>query len=246
MSFRLTPSILLTVLQPWTDVVEPIYKRVAQMADASEWGETLWVGCGSGRSVLWWAQKFGATTQGLDPDPEAVESAEARIRGIDLAKNVTFQVADPSDLPHEDHVFDSVIVHTLYLRGADMEVVLREAVRVLRPMGNVVVIAPSWLQTPRDADSRLIESLGFSPRVAMEWKGHLRDAGAVELTVEEAAKDGLWFAPSLASLVVRGWHAAGWKGARSMLSREVWVLRSLARKRVLGLLILKGARWPHN
>ncbi|MFC1640365.1 class I SAM-dependent methyltransferase, partial [Gemmatimonadota bacterium] len=84
MSFRLTPSILLTVLQPWTEVVEPIYKRVAQMVDANDWGETLWVGCGSGRSVLWWAQKFQSITQGLDPDPEAVESAEARVRGTNL------------------------------------------------------------------------------------------------------------------------------------------------------------------
>jgi len=246
MSFRLTPSTLLTVLQPWTDFVEPIYKRVAQMGEVGDWGETLWVGCGSGRSVLWWSQEFDLMTQGLDPDADAIESAEARLRGTDLTKNVTFQVADPSNLPHEDHVFDTVVVHMLYMRGVDGETVLREAVRVLRPMGNVVVIAPSWLQIPRKADAKLIESLGFSPRVTMEWKGHLRDAGAVELTVEEAAKDGLWFAPGLYSLVVRGWHAAGWTGSRSMLSREIWALRRLTRKRVLGLSIVKGARWPHK
>ena len=246
MSFRLTPSILLTVLQPWTDVVEPIYKRVAQMADASDGSETLWVGCGSGRSVLWWSQKFKPMIQGLDPDPDAIESAEERIRGTDLASRVTFQLADPANLPHEDQVFDTVVVHLLYLRGVDGEKVLREAVRVLRPMGNIVVVAPSWLQTPRGADAKLIESLGFSPRVTMEWKGYLRDAGAAELSVEEAAKEGMWFAPGLFSLVVRGWHAAGWTGSRSMLSREVWALRRLARKRVLGLSIVKGARWPHE
>jgi len=246
MSFRLSPSILLTVLQPWTEIVEPIYKRVAQMVDAEDWGETLWIGCGTGRSVLWWVQKFSSITQGLDPDPKAVESAEARVRATDLAKVVTFQVADPSNLPHEDHVFDSVVVHTLYMRDVDFEAVLKEAVRVLRPMGNVVVIAPSWLQKPREQDVKLIASLGFSPRLTVEWKGHLRDAGAVELTVEEAAKGGIWFAPGLLSLMVRGWHAAGWMGARAMLSREVLALRRLVRKRVLGLSILKGARWPHN
>ena len=246
MPFRLTPSVLLTVLQPWTDIVAPIYKRVAQMVDAEDWGETLWVGCGSGRSVLWWTQKYKSVTQGLDSDADAVESAESRVRGTDVAKLVTFQVADPSNLPHEDHVFDSVVVHTLYLRDVDMERVLQEAVRVLRPMGNVVVIAPSWLQTPRERDINLIESLGFYPRVAMEWKGHLRDAGAVDLIVEEAARDGVWFAPGLFSLVVRGWHAAGWIGSRAMLSQEVLALRRLVRKRVLGLSILKGSRWPHS
>jgi hypothetical protein len=80
----------------------------------------------------------------------------------------------------------------------------------------------------------------------MEWKGFLRDAGAVELTVEEAAKDGVWFEPGVFSLVVRGWRAAGWNGARSMLSREIWTLRRVARKRLIGLSILKGARWPHD
>ena len=246
MSFRLNPSLLLTVLQPWTDVAEPIYKRVAQMVDSGDWGETLWVGCGSGRAVIWWSQKFKLMTQGLDPDPGAIESAEARVRGTDLAKNVTFQAAEPSNLPHEDCMFDTVVVNTLYLRGVDMEEVLREAVRVLRPMGSIVVIALSWLQTPREVDARLIESLGFSARVTVEWKGQLRDAGAVELTAEESVKGGIWFSPGLLSLVIRGWHAAGWTGLRSMLSREVLALRRLTRKRVLGLSIVKGARWPHT
>jgi SAM-dependent methyltransferase len=246
MSFRLTPSILLTALQPWTEIVEPIYKRVAEMADASEGGETLWVGCGSGRSVLWWSQKFATMTHGLDSDPDAIESAEERVRGTDLAGKVTFQHADPSNLPHEDRVFDTVVVHMLYMRDVPAEQVLREAVRVLRPMGGIVVLAPSWLQTPSDSDSGLIESLGLMPRVTVEWKGYLRDAGAVELSAEEAAKGGQWFVPGLFSLVVRGWHAAGWAGARSMLGREIWALRRLTRKRVLGLSIVKGARWPHN
>jgi hypothetical protein len=185
-------------------------------------------------------------THGLDPDPEAIEAAEERVRGTSIAANVTFQHADPSNLPHEDRVFDTVVVHMLYISGIAGDQVLREAVRVLRPMGSIVVIAPSWQQTPRDSDAALIESLGFSPRVTMEWKGYLRDSGAVELSVEEAAKGGQWFVPGFISLVIRGWHAAGWVGARSMLSREVWVLRRLARKRVLGLSILKGARWPHD
>ena len=246
MAFKLTPSLLLTALQPWTEIVEPIYKRVAEMVEASDGGETLWVGCGSGRSVLWWTQKFVTMTHGLDPDPAAVESAEERVRGTSLTGKVTFQQADPSNLPHEDQVFDTVVVHMLYIRCPEGDRILQEAVRVLRPFGSIVVIAPSWLQTPRESDSRLMESLGFCPRVTMEWKGYLRDAGAVELAVEEAAKGGQWFTPGLFSLAVRGWHAAGWVGARSMLSREIWTLRRLARKRILGLSIVKGARWPHK
>jgi SAM-dependent methyltransferase len=246
MPFKLTRSVLLTALQPWTEVVEPIYKRVAELTDANSDGETVWIGCGSGRSVLWWTQRFDTMTHGLDPDPKAIEGAEERVRGTSLSGRVTFQQADPSNLPHEDQVFDTVIVHMLYLQCDDGEQILREAVRVVRPLGSVVVIAPSWLQTPKDSDARLIESLGFAPRVTMEWKGYLRDAGAVELTVEEAAKEGHWFAQGFFSLIIRGWHAAGWGGAWSMLRREIWALRRLTRKKILGLSIVKGARWPHK
>ncbi len=246
MSFKLTRSILITALQPWTEVVEPIYKRVAELADAINGGETVWIGCGSGRSVLWWSQKFEALTHGLDSDPDAIEDAEERARGTSLSGSVTFQQADPTNLPHEDQVFDTVVVHMLYLQCDSGEQILGEAVRVLKPSGSIVVIAPSWLQTPHESDSKLIESLGFWPRVAMEWKGLLRDAGVVELTVEEAAKGGHWFVQGLFSLVVRGWHAAGWSGAWSMLSREVRTLRRLTRKRIIGLSIIKGVRWPHE
>jgi len=159
---------------------------------------------------------------------------------------VTFQQGDPANLPHEDKVFDTVIVHLLFLRDVDWEKVIQEATRVLRPMGNIVVMAPSWLKTPKESDAALIKSLGFAPRVNVEWKGYLRDAGAVEISVDEAAKDGTWFSQSSFTLLVRGWQAAGWSGFRSMLSREIWALKRLTKKRVLGLSILKGARWPHS
>ncbi len=246
MTIRLTPTVLLTILQPWGEVAEPISKRVADIANASEGGETLWVGCGSGRAVVWWARKFRSMVQGLDPDQVAIEDAEARVRGTDLTGTVTFQHADPTNLPHEDCVFDTVVVHLLFMRDVAWEAVLREAVRVLRPTGNVVVVAPSWLQTPRESDQKLIESLGFSPRVTMRWKRCLRESGAVELSVEEAVKDGYWFTPGMFSLAVRGWHAAGWVGVRTVLSREMLALQRLARKRVLGLSFVKGSRLPET
>ncbi len=244
MTFRLTPSVLQTILQPWTDVVEPIYDRVAHMTDAWARGETLWIGCGSGRSALWWAQRFQSEVQGLDPDPKAIESAEHRVRGSKLTSLVTFQSADAANLPHEDDVFDTVVVHMLYLRDVGGAEVASEAVRVLRENGNIVLIAPTWLQTPTEKDSTSMSSLGLNPHVTMEWKAYLRDAGVSDLTVEEAAKDGNWFAPGLLTLLIRGWHAAGWAGARAMVTKEVRMLRRLVRKRVLGLTIVKGTYRP--
>jgi len=111
---RLAATTLLSVLQPWSEIEEPIHRRVAQLADAHHGSETLWVGCGAGRSVLWWAKRFETVTEGIDPDPDAIEVAERRAREAGLSKLATFQVANPTDLPHEGQVFDTVVVHILH------------------------------------------------------------------------------------------------------------------------------------
>jgi hypothetical protein len=82
--------------------------------------------------------------------------------------------------------------------------------------------------------------------MAVEWKGFFREAGIVELSVEEAAGDGRWIIQNTFALIVRGWRAAGWLGVRAVMRYEVWALRHMARKRVIGLSIIKGTRWPHG
>ncbi|UCG85119.1 MAG: class I SAM-dependent methyltransferase [Gemmatimonadota bacterium] len=246
MPLRLTSTTLLAILQPWTEVAEPIYRRVAQLADAEAGQETLWIGCGAGRSVLWWCEKFKTLTEGVDPEPEAIEAADDAARRGGFTKLTTFQVADPTDLPHEDQVFDTIVVHMLHLPAPDGKAVLQEAGRVARPMATVIAIVPSWLQTPSAKEAAVVTRLGIRPQLAVEWKSFFRDAGLVELSVEEPVGDGRWVLQNTLSLIVRGWRAAGWSGMRAVLGREIRTLRRLARKRVLGLLVIKGTRWPHG
>jgi len=243
---RLTPTTLLTILQPWSEVEEPIYRRLAHLAEAKEGGEMLWVGCGSGRAVLWWSERFQSVSEGLDPDPNAIEAAERAARDAGLARMATFQVTDVGNFPHEDQVFDTVVVHMLHLRDADGGETVREAGRVARPMGTVLGLVPVWLKTPSEEDSGVLTWLGFDPHLPVEWKGFFRDAGLVELSVEEVGADGSWLSHSLFPLLVRGWRAAGWQGVRVVLGREVRALRRLVRRRVVGLSIVKGTRWPHG
>jgi SAM-dependent methyltransferase len=243
---RLPATTLLHVLQPWKQIEEPLHRRVAHLADAHHGSETLWIGCGSGRSVLWWAKRFETVTAGIDPDPKTIEQAEQRARDAGLSKLATFQVADPTDLPHEDRVYDTVVVHILHLPDTDGKKVLLEASRVTRPMGTVLVLVPAWTQTPTEKDVAILRGLGFSPHMSVEWKSFCRDAGIVELRVEEVATEGAWLVSGRLQLLLRGWRAAGWLGIRTVLSREVRTLCSLARKRVLGFSIIKGTRWPHD
>jgi SAM-dependent methyltransferase len=241
----LSPTHLLAVLQPWAEVAEPIHRRLADLIEAEPGHETLWVGCGSGRSVFWWAQRFESHVQGIDPDVRAIERAERTARAAGLLKVATFQSADPTDLPHEGAVFDLTIANLLYLPGADAERVIAECGRVARPMSAVAAIVPTWLSTPEPELAERVAALGLQPRFVMEWKGYCRQAGIVELTVVDPAPEGEWMVAGRVGTVVRGWRTARWSGVRFVLGREFRALRVLAVRRVLGISIVKGTRWPH-
>jgi len=246
MPLPLSPASMMAVLQPWADVAEPIHRRLAQLVDAEAGQEVLWVGCGAGRSVLWWARRFQTHVQGVDADHRAIEKAERSSREAGLTGLATFQAADATDLPHEDRTFDLTIANLLCLTGIGGERAVAELGRVARPMSTVAAIVPTWLKTPNPDEARLIGSTGLEPHLLMEWKGFFRAAGIVELLVEEAAIDGGWIAEGRVGLLVRGWRAARWAGVRTVLSREFMTLRRLAHRRMLGLSIVKGTRWPHS
>lgn len=243
---RLSPTALLSILQPWAEVSEPIYRRIAQLSEIATGQEVLWVGCGAGSAVLWLARKYELHVAGVDPDPTAIENAERTARAAGLQKLVTFQRADGSDLPHETEVFDVTVVNTLQLSDDEGPLVLREAARVTRPMSPVIAIVPSWLSTPDSSDAGAVDTLGLKPRLVVEWKSACRDAGLVELAVENAAKDGRWIASGSVGIVLRGWRAARWFGVAAVRSRPFRTLRSLVEQRVLGLSLIKGTRWPQS
>lgn len=99
------------------------------LADA---GETLSVGCGSGlfESIL--ARDHGIVIRhGVEP-AEGM-AAIARERGLDV------RIAPAEDLPIEDASFDTVLMNGTPAYLTDLVAALREAHRVLRPGGRVVV-----------------------------------------------------------------------------------------------------------
>ena len=244
-SHSVSQSVLLGALQPWREVDEAIHRRLARLVDPQPAQETLWVGSGGGRSALWWAERFDGRVDGVDADARAVERAEASARAAGLAQRATFQVARADDLPHQPQSFDVVVIHVPYLPGMGPEPMLHEAARVVRPLGTVAAVVPTWLAAVGGEDEALIESFGLKPRQVMEWKQVFRDAGLVELQAEDAALDHGWLLVRWPGLGIRAWRGGRWPALRAVLGHPARALRRLARRRVLGLSLLKGTRWPH-
>ena len=110
-----------------------IRSAVAQLHDI----RILDIGCGEGGLARQLAAE-GALVTGIDPLLQAIAKARANV------PNARFEIATAEALPFKDHAFDlTVMVNALHhVPVALMEAALREARRVLREDGTLVILEP--------------------------------------------------------------------------------------------------------
>ena len=113
--------------------------RFTHVAGDAEWpyGRVLEIGAGTGFFVLNLMQA-GLTSSAVvtDISPGMVDVAVRN--GAALGLDVSGRVADAETLPFEDAEFDLVIGHAVLHHIPDVELALREVLRVLRPGGRFV------------------------------------------------------------------------------------------------------------
>jgi len=99
--------------------------------------KALEVGCGTGFFLLNLKQA-GVLQEGCvtDISPRMVDVAQRNARGLGF--EVEGRVADAESIPYGDDVFDLVVGHAVLHHIPDVEVALREALRVLKPGGRFV------------------------------------------------------------------------------------------------------------
>jgi len=107
------------------------------------------VGCGIGGSTLYLAEKFNATAQGITLSPEQVRRAKERAREANLGDRIDFQVANALELPFADNSFDLVWSFESGEHFPDKAKFLKEAYRVLKPGG--MLLMATWCHRPTDS-----------------------------------------------------------------------------------------------
>ncbi len=253
----------MVVLGRWRATGEELYREVHRLTEAAPGREMIVSGCGDGVTAEWLVERTGASVTGVDADAERIEQAEARARSRPTAGPLTYQQAHLDDLPHETGVFDSAIGEPPVAAAADPARAVAELARVTKPMGAVVLLQPTWSsEISQGAREMLVERLGLRPHLLVEWKQMLRDAGVVEIQVQDWTTGGpsggrtsgafraVSDAPELtwqekAQIVGRALRRSGWREARGAIERETALLRELSRERALGFQLIKGVKWPH-
>jgi SAM-dependent methyltransferase len=257
------PAILrlvqMVMLGRWRATGEDLYREVADLAEARDGTELLVAGCGDGVTAEWLAARTGAAVTGVDPDPGRIARAEARRGASSSGGRLTYEVGRLDDLPHETAVFDASVGETAVAAAADPARALEELVRVTKPLGHVVLLLPTWTsEIAEEHREALVERLGLRPHLLVEWKQMLREAGLVDITVQDWSDGGpaargptpREAMPALtwrqkAHIAGRAWRRRGWRAARGAVRREMELLDELSRDRALGFQLLTGVKWPH-
>lgn len=238
---------------------EAIYRQIARLTGLSQGQELLDVACGKGISLEYFVREHGVQGTGVEEDPSLLADAEAYFRASNLAGEVSFQKASPSDLPFRDETFDVVVGEVGLAARVEPENAIRELVRVTRPGGRIALVQLVW-QAPVDGGRKKVLSahLGARPLMAVELRRILKDAGVKDLHTEDwidaqtafRSRDRKPF-PDFAELfglgekldiLRRARRRWGWKGVWSVFQREMEVHRLLTRERILGLNLLIGRK----
>jgi arsenite methyltransferase len=142
------------------------------------------IGCGPGFLLSEMADEVGPTGRlhGIDVSADMIALARDRCAG---KSTIDVQVADALDLPFADETFDLVVTTQVYEYIADVPAALREAKRVLRTGGRLLILATDWESSVwNNSDearmARVLEAWrehGADSRLPRSLPKRLRDAG---------------------------------------------------------------------
>ena len=146
------------------------------------------LGSGAGLDCFLAARQVGpeGSVVGVDFTPDMIERATANARRLHLA-NVSFRRSDIEALPLDDSSFDVVMSNCVVNLAPDKDAVFREAFRVLRPGGRVMVsdILLSLSATEAEmADFALLSGCVSGSLPTDEYLGKLTAAGFTDVRVD--------------------------------------------------------------
>jgi SAM-dependent methyltransferase len=174
----------------WVDTYEQTVQdamdiELLERLERVDWsGEVADLGCGTGRTGAWLAERGITTIDGVDLTPEML--ARARERGVyrELIEADVAHTGLPAD------TYDLVVTSLVDEHLADLRPLYAEAARVAKPDGSYVIVGyhPHFIMSsgmPTHYDSASGEPVAIETHVHL-FSDHVRAAAAAGWTLAEA------------------------------------------------------------
>jgi ubiquinone/menaquinone biosynthesis C-methylase UbiE len=107
--------------------------------------EILEIGSYTGGSLVYWMERYGFSKGcGIDINPIFAEAGNSFANEKNL--NATFTTGFGERLPYSDNSFDFIVSYDVFEHVQDLEIVMKECNRVLRPGGIMLAVFPPFFQ----------------------------------------------------------------------------------------------------
>lgn len=154
------------------------------LLDLKQGESVLDVGCGPGFLLAEMADEVGSTGRIVGVDVSADMLALARSRCA-AKKTIELREANALSLPFADQTFDAVVSTQVYEYVVEIATALKEAARVVRPGGRLLIVATDWESSVWNSSddartARVLEAWrehGADSRLPRSLPKRLRDAG---------------------------------------------------------------------
>ena len=170
------------------------------MADAVGIGpgdRVLDAGCGVGGSSIWLATNRNATVVGVNVSPEQVAHARNYVRQRNLIGKVTILQRDYKNTGLPDESFDVVWACESIAHSPDQRDTLREAFRLLRPGGRLIVRDVYQARPPADAEDERLMKIWYDAWVMPtlptpeQFLAYVSQTGFTEVSMTDVTASGV-------------------------------------------------------
>ena len=172
-------------------------KVLADIAGITDKDSVIDFGCGYGMSAIWLALNRGCQVTGITLGLNQVEFARKLAKKHGVAHKTTFRTADFHKTPFPDQSFTVVFAIESISHSETKPIVLKEAYRLLKPEGRLVIADGFFAKDPAALNQRqaMIAKKCFEgvhvPPVATktDFEGWIKEAGFINVQFFDKTKN---------------------------------------------------------